>query len=170
MLKKLLLLALSGVCLSVYADNMNASQGYTEAKQAKQVTNNGDNQAPDKFDPNKSAISTQANSPTVSSFAASSQLFPQQNKLTGTKGQKYYSESEMQHHQNNPNVNSFAYSGAQFPNQNALTGTKGKKYYSESQVKRHTNNPTVNSRLSSANMFPQENSFNNNGKTSENSN
>ena len=166
MLKKVLVLALGSLCFSVYADNMNASQGYTEAKQAKQVSN-GDNQAPDKFDPNKSAVSAQANSPTVSSFAASSQLFPQQNQLTGTKGQKYYSESEMKNHQNNPNVNSFAYSGAQFPNQNTLTGTKGQKYYSESQVKHHTNNPTVNSRLSSANMFPQENSFNHNGKTVE---
>jgi hypothetical protein len=70
---------------------------------------------------------------------------------------------------NSPTVSSFAYSGAQFPEQNAVIGQKGAKYYSESQVKQHVNNPTVNSRLSSANMFPQENSFNNNGKTTNNS-
>ena len=167
MLKKLLIIALAGLSVAAYADNSNASQGYTEAKQAKDVSN-GDNQATDKFDANKAADSAQQNSPTVSSYASSSQLFPEQNQITGTKGQKYNtSHVKGQVKANNPTVSSVAYSGSQFPDQNKLTGKKHEKYYTKKQLKNPQNNPAVNSRMSSASLFPQENSFNNNGKTTK---
>ena len=162
MFKKIVIISLVGFSALSYASS-NASQGYVEAKQAKNIQL-GDDQNTEQFAADKSANSAQVNSPTVSSFAASNQLFPDQNKITGTKGQKYNTgDISDQSEPNNPNVSSKLYSGSLFPTQNQITGTKGQKY-NAGNIK-PLNKPSINSRLASSSQFPSENNFNNNGKT-----
>jgi|GEM_PF-4319135 len=108
------------------------------------------------------ADTDQYNDPTVNSFAASSQQFPSENKLTGEKGKTYNSPDAPE--VNKPNVNSFAASSQLYPQQNELTGKKKQKYYTKDQMKQKKNNPTVNSRMASSEQFPEQDSFNNNGK------
>jgi hypothetical protein len=187
MLNKILILALSSIAVSVYADetvSSGSTPGYVQAEHSK-AESQGDNQKTS-FDANKTAGSAQVNSPTVSSIAYSGAQFPQQNQLTGKAGQKYNSSHPKSKHsknktksfdnnntdnsnqENSPTVNSMLYSGAQFPQQNAITTSKAKNSNSAGSSSKPVNNPTVNSRLSSANMFPQQNSFNNDGKSSSN--
>ena len=187
MFNKLLILLLSSVAVSVYADTTTSSgstSGYVEAEHSK-AESQGDNQKTS-FDANKTAGSAQVNSPTVSSVAYSGAQFPQQNQLTGKAGQKYNSSHPKSKHakkntksfdnnntdnsnqENSPTVSSVAYSGAQFPQQNAITSNKASSSNAAGSDGKSVNNPTVNSRLSSANMFPQQNTFNNDGKSSNN--
>lgn len=70
------------------------------------------------FSKNNSTEANNANSPTVNSRLYSGSQFPQQNQVTGTKKQRYYTKEQRKNKVNNPNVNSRLYSGAQFPQQN----------------------------------------------------
>lgn len=171
MFKNTMFAILASASLVSFADT-NASAPVSQQS----TTQTGDNQK-GTITPNKTADSKYINSPTVNSRAASSQLFPQQDELTGTKGTKYNTK----HHKkntsqgktfdtnkaddsnqvNSPNVSSLAYSGSQFPQQNKVTGTKGAKYNSSSAKKQPStyerNNPTVSSLAYSGAQFPQQN-------------
>lgn len=173
MLKNTLFAILASASLVSFADVV-ASTPVSQSP-----TQIGDNQK-GTMDPDKTADSRQANSPTVNSRAASSQLFPEQDTLTGTKGQKYNTtqhkkpttpkgktfdtnKTDNSNYDNSPTVSSFAYSGAQFPEQNKVTGTKGTKY-NTSATKTHpgsyeVNNPTVSSFAYSGAQFPQQNAI-----------
>lgn len=77
--------------------------------------NNSDSSA---YGRNNATDSNHANSPTVNSRMYSGSQFPQQNQVTGKKGEKYHTKKQMQQKANNPTVNSRLYSGSQFPQQN----------------------------------------------------
>lgn len=172
MFKKTIFAALIGISLASFADT-NSSAPITQQAE----TNTGDNQK-NTMTPDKTADSRYANSPTVSSRAASNQLFPQQDTITGTKGTKYNTKphkrkntsqgksfdtnkTDNSNHDNSPNVSSLAYSGSQFPQQNKVTGTKGTKYNTSAAKKQPStyerNNPTVSSLAYSGAQFPQQN-------------
>lgn len=173
MFKKILFAILASASLISFAD-INASVPVFQQPIPLQA---GDNQK-GTITPNKTADSKYANSPTVSSRAASNQLFPQQDAITGTKGTKYNTKphnkkntsqgksfntnkTDNSNHVNSPNVSSFAYSGSQFPQQNKVTGTKGTKYNTSNATKQPStyerNNPTVSSLAYSGAQFPQQN-------------
>lgn len=162
MLKKTLLLTIliAGISQISFADNTNSSAAGaitpTEPQKKAGVINN----------------------PNVSAVAASSQLFPDQNKLTGQKGQKYNTKppkglnipngksfdnnnTDNSNQANSPTVSSRMYSGSQFPQQNKVTGHKKQ---TQKPHKNKVNNPNVNSRAYSGAQFPQQNSFNNDGQ------
>ncbi len=109
------------------------------------------------------AENNEINNPTVNSLMYSGAQFPQQNTLSGNKGQKYHEAGAKEI--NNPTVNSMLYSGSQFPQQNELSGQKGQKYYNSEQRKVKQNNPNINSRLYSGAQFNEQDSFNNDGKS-----
>ena len=173
MFKNTLFAILASASLVSFADVTSSSPV------SQPVTQAGDNQK-GTMTPDKTADSKQANSPTVNSRAASSQLFPEQDALTGTKGQKYNTtkkkkpttpkgksfdnnKTDNSNYDNSPTVSSFAYSGSQFPEQNKVTGTKGAKYKSSSAKKQpssyEVNKPTVNSFAYSGAQFPQQNAI-----------
>ena len=173
MLKNTLFAILASASLVSFADVSSSSPI------SQPTTDAGDNQK-GTMDPNKTADSKQVNSPTVNSRAASSQLFPEQDALTGTKGQKYNTtkkkkpttpkgksfdsnKTDNSNYDNSPTVSSLAYSGSQFPEQNKVTGTKGTKYNSSSAKKQpssyEVNKPTVSSLAYSGAQFPQQNTI-----------
>lgn len=171
MFKNTMFAILASASLISFADT-NASAPVSQQSS----TQTGDNQK-GTITPNKTADSKYMNSPTVNSRAASNQLFPQQDALTGTKGTKYNTKthkknasqgknfdtnkSDNSNQANSPTVSSFAYSGSQFPQQNKVTGTKGTKYNASNAKKQPStyekNNPTVSSLAYSGAQFPQQN-------------
>lgn len=173
MFKKTLFAILTSASLVSFADVSSS------APISQPTTQAGDNQK-GTITPDKTADSKQVNSPTVNSRAASSQLFPEQDALTGTKGQKYNTtkkkkptttkeklfdnnKTDNSNYDNSPTVSSFAYSGSQFPEQNKVIGTKGTKYNSSSAKKQpssyEVNKPTVSSFAYSGAQFPQQNTI-----------
>lgn len=132
MFKKSLIVILAGISMSVFADNASSP-----------IHSNSTDQSA--FSQNNATEANASNSPNVNSRLYSGAQFPQQNDLTGQKGEKY--NQHKPEHQNNsdksafnrnnatdanqansPTVNPRLYSGAQFPQQNQLTGQKGIKY------------------------------------------
>jgi hypothetical protein len=158
MLKKIFGIALGTLAVTAYAAPDASGVVNQQHPQSASVSSSV-SQTPGFHSDSVTSTTAPANNPTVNSLMYSGSQFPEQNKLTGTQHEKYYTSQELKHKINNPNVNSMLYSGSQFPQQNQLTGSKHQKYYTSQERKQQKNNPFVNSRLYSGAQFPQQNSL-----------
>lgn len=94
------------------------------------------------------------NNPAVAnSRQAGSQLTFGTPKMTGNKGQNYYTEQELKNQLNNPTVANSRQAGSQLTfGEPSITGQKGQKY---NHGAKHQNRPAVGSKQASDFIFNQ---------------